>query len=360
MMNDPYAVLGLPQTASSSQVKAAYRKLAKKYHPDLNPGNRFATSKFVEAHQAYERITNGSAAVPADPQSIWRTWATFGSVFPRLQAQRRRSPGVAKDVNTSVTVSLGEAYFGSRKEIRYLRVEFCESCDTTGFNPKSKPMKCFLCSGTGRFGSGLCWICGGDGQEKAKCEACWGAGWVRREAEAELDIPAKMPRMFQMIVKGAGNRLSRNAPAGNLCLHLTYPENDPDSAISATPNGSLLWEIRVPWYLSLLGQNHVVYPFGMGIPLTVVLRADAENGHVYEIKNAGMRRGRPFLVKVFYVLPTNMTAEDIRILTGVLSKYASAKTNAGTHEDHEGRRGCLHLQDEKSSELPSGLPEDSP
>jgi molecular chaperone DnaJ len=329
----PYAVLGLPAAASAAQVRSAYRKLAKKYHPDLNPGDQFAQSKFLEVHKAYDSIMNGSPEASENP---WSTWRSSLSRMVRPEP-RRRSPGVHKDIMTSLAVSLGEAYFGAKVKAPYVRVEFCEHCDTTGFDQQSKPRKCFLCSGTGRFANGSCWICGGQGQEREKCQACHGAGWVRREAEAELQIPPKMPRMYRITTKKAGNRLSRSFPPGDLHIHVSYRESDRESDISVQPDGSLLWKMDIPWHLSLSGRMHVVYPFDMGNPVTIPLRADAEDGHVYVVENGGMVRGKPLLVKVSHALPTNITQEDVRILTDVLRKYGSTKANAGIHEDNGGR-----------------------
>ena len=308
-----YEKLGIPCNSSEKEVRKAYRRLAKKFHPDLNPGDIFAITKFREITEAYNAISSQS-----DP---FTPIVDIGSWISRKPHTKR--PQVCRNIKVSCRITMAEAYAGGKMRIKYLKTGICSECDGSGVDVSASPKECFLCSGTGKFANGTCWVCNGGGKERRKCGACVGQGWVHKECELEVDIPPKTKPMSQIVVKGAGNEgpMKGFAP-GDLCVYVTYGDSDSDSAITMQPDGTLLWKVWIPWQTTLLGTIYPLRPFGLKDTISVTLDPKAEDGRIYTVDNCGMFDGKPLLVKVFHILPLNMSLEDREAVAEVLKKYA--------------------------------------
>lgn len=247
---DYYEVLGVDKNASDDEIKKAYRKKAKQYHPDLNPNNPEAEAKFKEANEAYEVLSDaqkkarydqfGHAGV--DPNYgaggagagglDFDLGDLFGSFFGGGFGGRQANPNAPRrgdDVQERVTISFEEAAKGCKRTVETTRIENCSECGGSGAAKGSTPKTCPECGGRGQvqtqqrtpFGmistSKACPKCGGKGKiVENPCSKCHGGGRVRRRAKVEVDIPAGIDDQQVLNVRGAGSKGPNGGPAGDL------------------------------------------------------------------------------------------------------------------------------------------------
>ena len=261
---DYYDVLGVPRDASSEEIKKAYRKLAIKYHPDKNHGNKEAEEKFKEAAEAYEVLSNaekkqrydqfghagmggGASGFGGGGMSMEDIFDQFGDIFGDAFGfgrsgfgGGRRSTRVNRgtDLRIKVRLSLKEIAHGVTKKIKVNKFVKCNSCKGSGAKGGST-QNCSTCGGSGRVmritntilgrmqTSQTCPNCGGQGTEiKDKCKVCYGDGIVRGEEIIELKIPAGVEDGMQLSVSGKGNSGPRNGYAGDLLLMVEEKPHD--------------------------------------------------------------------------------------------------------------------------------------
>ena len=258
---DYYDVLGVSKTASDDEIKQAYRKLAKKYHPDLNPGNKEAEEKFKEVNEAYEVLSDkdkrskydqfGHAAF--DPNAGFGGGgfsgfsgsgftgsftgfddilnSMFGGGFGRSSSSRPDAPMGGSDLQYRITISFEEAAFGCKKEIQYRREEVCGACSGTGAAAGSETKTCPTCKGTGHvrvqqnsfFGTvqstRTCDACGGTGKIIEKpCERCKGKGRVMVAKTVTVNIPAGIDDGQTLRLGGKGGMGYNGGPDGDLLV----------------------------------------------------------------------------------------------------------------------------------------------
>ncbi|MDD7483353.1 MAG: molecular chaperone DnaJ [Clostridia bacterium] len=256
---DYYEVMGVPKNAPEDEIKKAYRKLAKKYHPDLNPGDKEAEQKFKEVNEAYEVLSDkdkrarydqfgfagvdpnfgggaGGAGSPFqgvdfDMGDIFDSF--FGGGFGR-QTRRANGPRRGSDTEAQVIISFEEAAKGCKKEVSFTQVDACETCHGTGAEPGSSPQTCPQCNGTGQvrvsqrtpFGvvqtSRGCDRCQGTGKIIEKpCKQCGGSGRMRRNKKIEITIPAGIDDDQILNVPGHGNAGAGGGPNGDLHVYVS-------------------------------------------------------------------------------------------------------------------------------------------
>ncbi|MCQ2462734.1 MAG: DnaJ domain-containing protein, partial [Clostridia bacterium] len=253
---DYYEVLGVSKGASDDEIKKAYRKVAKKYHPDLNPGDKTAEEKFKEANEAYEVLSDqqkrqrydqyGHAGV--DPNfgagggfggfggmdfdlgdilgSMFGGFGGFGGRQANPNAPRKGT-----NIQTVVTVSFEEAAKGCKRTVTVNRVETCSECSGTGAAKGTSPETCTACGGRGQvttqqrtpFGmmssQKPCPTCGGKGKiVKTPCTKCKGTGFESKRAEVEVNIPAGIDDGQAITMRGNGNKGANGGPAGDLII----------------------------------------------------------------------------------------------------------------------------------------------
>ncbi len=249
---DYYEVLGLSKGASEDEIKKAYRKLAKQYHPDMNPGDKVAEGKFKEVNEAYDVLSDpdkkgkydqyGHAAF--DPASGFGGGAggfggfdgfdisdIFSSFFGGGSSRRPNGPVRGDDVRLRVTHSFEEAVFGCKKEVQYQRIQKCPDCNGSGAAKGTSAKQCPDCGGRGQvnvqqrtpFGvmqtSKTCDRCRGSGKIiDTPCKNCRGGGYVRATKKLEVSIPAGIDDGQGIALRGEGSDGRNGGPAGDLTI----------------------------------------------------------------------------------------------------------------------------------------------
>lgn len=239
MSKDYYKILGIDKNASKDDIKKAYRKMAMKYHPDKNPNDKEAESKFKEAAEAYEVLSEDSKKSnydrygSADGNSFSSgfgydmndIFSQFGDIFGdafgrRYGNQKRTSRG--SDLRIKVSLTIEDIIKGANKKIKYKRQTSCTTCDGKG---GSDIRDCLPCNGTGRrqvvqntpFGQirqeTYCSDCSGTGKQiKNKCNTCYGDGTTLKEEIVDIDIPAGVSTGMQLSMRGYGNHIRDGVP----------------------------------------------------------------------------------------------------------------------------------------------------
>ena len=254
---DYYEVLGVDKNADASTIKKAYYKLAKKYHPDTNPGDKEAEERFKEANEAYEVLSDADKKAKYDQFGHaafdpamggggsgfggFGGFGDFGDIGDILGGmfggafgggrQRRNGPIPGDDIGASVSISFEEAAFGVKKDISYNRVCRCGECSGTGAAGGSGVETCSVCRGSGqvtrvqRMGgmsfqsSAPCDACRGSGKIiKNPCSKCRGSGQVRENKRLTVSIPAGIDHGERIALRGQGNDGRNGGPAGDLII----------------------------------------------------------------------------------------------------------------------------------------------
>ena len=257
---DYYEVLGLDKSADEAAIKKAYRTLAKKYHPDMNPGDAEAEKKFKEVNEAYAVLSDpekkskydqfGFAGV--DPQAGFGDGGfggagfggfdagdIFGDIFGSFfgggmggqSSARRNGPMRGGDILQRVTISFEEAAFGCKKEVSYGRVEKCGECDGSGAKKGTTVETCPTCHGTGQVRvqqrtmlgmmqtTHACEDCGGTGKKiKEPCTNCRGKGYVKLTKKLEVNIPAGIDDGQKVAIRTQGDAGRNGGSPGDLII----------------------------------------------------------------------------------------------------------------------------------------------
>ncbi len=350
---DYYEVLGVQKGASDDEIKKAYRKMAKQYHPDLNPDDKTAEAKFKEVGEAYEILSDkqkrarydqfGHAGV--DPsygggqggyqryqQYDHGDFGDFGDIFGDIfsgfgfgGATRTRNPnGPVKGNDTQVRIQLTfmEAVKGCKKEIPIQRLERCADCSGTGAKAGTTPETCPECQGTGQvrvqqrspFGviqtSKVCSRCGGKGKIiNDPCKSCNGMGRVRRSKKISIDIPAGIDNGQTFIVRGQGDDGTNGGPAGDLNVTVMVKE-DP----IFQRDGFDVWvDIPITYAQAVLGDEITVPTVDGKVSYNVP--EGTQPGTTFRLRNKGIPyvngRGRgDQYVRVTIEVPTNLSGKQ--------------------------------------------------
>ena len=248
---DYYEVLGLGKGASDDEIKKAYRKLAKKYHPDANPGSKEAEEKFKEVGEAYEVLSDSQKRAQYDQfghaafdQSMGGGGGFYGGadfdmgdIFSMFgfggggQASRRNGPMRGRDLNITIQISFEEAVFGCKKDIQVNVTDTCDTCHGTGAKPGTHAETCHKCNGTGQervvqqsiFGTmqttRTCSVCHGTGKTvKDPCTSCKGTGYVKKTKKYEINVPKGIDRGQTIRLAGKGEAGVNGGGYGDLLV----------------------------------------------------------------------------------------------------------------------------------------------
>lgn len=249
---DYYKVLGIPQGASEEEVKKAYRKLARKYHPDLNPGNREAEARFKEVSEAHDVLSDADKrrnydqfGDPAGPQAgfggggfqgfdFGDLGGVFGDFFQGGGRGRRPGPQPGEDTQHLVRISFQDAFRGTRISLNLQRTETCRACQGSGETPGAAKSTCHACQGRGHHEQGMgffksrvpCEACHGTGKRAPACGACQGRGRNPVKEQVAVNLPPGVEDGAKLRVPGKGEAGRRGGGAGDLYLHVQV-EADP-------------------------------------------------------------------------------------------------------------------------------------
>ncbi len=253
---DYYEVLGIDKSADEAAIKKAYRALAKKYHPDVNPGDAEAEKKFKEASEAYAVLSDpdkkrqydqyGHAAFDGGAGGAGGfdfNGADFGDIFGdlfgdffgggRARSAQNNGPMKGANLRTSVRITFEEAVFGCKKEIDLTVKETCKTCNGSGAKPGTSPETCTKCGGKGQvvftqqsfFGTvrnvQACPDCGGKGKViKDKCTDCRGTGYIPMKKRYSVDIPAGIDNGQSTRMPGLGEPGINGGPRGDVLVEV--------------------------------------------------------------------------------------------------------------------------------------------
>lgn len=257
---DLYEVLGVSKSASQDEIKKAYRVLAKKYHPDMNPGDKEAEEKFKEASDAYAILSDpdkkakydqfghaafdnggGAGAGGYGFSDMGDIFSSFGDIFSDLfgmgGGSSRRSyngPQKGASIRHGITIEFNEAVFGTKKELKIMGHDECPECKGSGAKPGTTPETCSQCKGKGQvvfqrqslFGMTqsvqACPQCRGTGKIiKEKCNSCSGQGVVSKEKKIEVNIPAGIDDGQSIRLSGQGEPGANGGPRGDLMVEVS-------------------------------------------------------------------------------------------------------------------------------------------
>lgn len=245
---DYYEVLGVPRTATPQELKAAFRSLARQYHPDVSKDHdaeekfkaineAYAVLSDVDKRAAYDRYghagVNGAGGMPdfstVDFSDIFEELFGFGGM--RGSSRRRNAPRAGADLRLNVKLEFEEAVFGVEKEVDFTRDETCATCSGTGAKPGTSPTRCQTCNGSGEvrqvrqtlLGSMVqvttCPSCGGKGElVTSPCETCRGSGLERKMIHKTVPVPAGVDDGTRIRLAGEGQPGENGGPRGNLYL----------------------------------------------------------------------------------------------------------------------------------------------
>ena len=349
---DLYEVLGIDKSASPEEIKKAYRKLAKKYHPDLNPGDKEAEAKMKEANSAYEVLSNpekkarydqfGFAGIDPnyDPSGGFGGFgggfdgmdlgdlfgSFFGGGFGGAGGGRRNGPVRGQDLRVMVELTFEEAAFGCEKSIQVPRTESCPDCSGTGAKKGTSPETCSVCHGTGQvrqnqrtpFGvfqsSGPCSACGGAGKVvKEKCPSCGGAGYQQKRRTIKVKIPAGIDDGQSIPLRGQGNAGRNGGPAGDVYVTITIKPHK----LLKREGSDVVLEMPVSFAQLALGAELEVPTIDGKLRYTVP--EGTQSGAVFRMKGHGIPRpggrGRgDQYVQVNVEIPRNLTKKERELL----------------------------------------------
>lgn len=345
---DFYEVLGVQKGASEDEIKKAYRSLAKKYHPDLNPGDKTAEAHFKEVNEAYETLSNpekrqrydqfGHAGV--DPNfnpgggAGGYDFNDFGDIFSNLgdifgfggSGGRRNGPARGSDVQAHVVLSFEEAAKGCKKRVEINRVQACSECGGSGAKKGTHTEVCSACRGTGTvkvtqrtpFGvvstTRPCERCGGTGKTTPNpCPSCGGTGYTRSRHTLEVSLPAGIDDGQVVTLRGQGDAGHMGGPSGDLDILVSVRPH-----VIFTRDGFDVWcELPITFVQAALGCEVTVPTLDGKVSYTVP--AGTQPGDKFRLKGKGIQqlnrygRGDQY-VRIVVEIPKNLNDKQKQAL----------------------------------------------
>ena len=354
--SDYYKLLDLPRNASEADIKKAYRRLAMKYHPDRNPGDKAAEDKFKESKEAYEVLSDASKRAIYDQHGHAGIDATrqgspggaeqfsdiFGDVFGDIFGGARRGGGGRQqvyrgaDLRYDTELDLGEAVFGRTMEIDLTKLVECELCHGSGAAKGSNPVQCETCAGSGqvRVSQGFftlqqtCPHCRGSGRVvRNPCDACLGQGRIRKHKKLSVKIPPGVDNGDRVRLAGEGEAGRNGGPPGDLYVEVHVREH----AIFERDGAHLSCEVPLSFATATLGGNVEVPTLEGEVSLKVP--PESQSGRVFRLRGKGIKPARggdqgDLFCRVVIETPVKLSAEQ----RDLLQQFdASLRHDGGRH-----------------------------
>lgn len=370
---DYYETLGISKDADANEIKSAFRKLAKQYHPDLNPDNKEAETKFKEINEAYEVLSDpekkakydqfGHAAF--DQNAGFGGGAgfndfgdIFGDIFGDLfggggfsgtNQRARTGPKAGSDLKIKLDINFEEAAFGTKKEIKINRIEKCHVCDGSGAKKGTSKKTCPTCNGTGtvrtvqrtplgQFASTkICSTCNGTGEiVEEPCTACGGTGKEKKSRKLTINIPAGVDTGSVIPLRGEGNHGERGGPAGDLYVYINVRPHE-----IFERDGNDVWcEIPISFAKAAMGGSIQVPTIEGKVKYEVP--EGTQTGTVFRLKNKGIKNLRGVgkgdqYVRVKIEVPKRLTEKQ----RSMLEEFAKEMGEQQEKEDKKGFFGKM-------------------
>lgn len=324
---DYYEVLGVNKNATDDELKKAYRKLAKKYHPDANMDNKEeAEKKFKEVNEAYETLSDAQKRRMYDqfghdgPQGFggqngyysysssgfdgFGDFGDLGDIFSSFfgggfsgRTRKQSGPKKGSDLNLGMEITFEESFLGVEKEVIITRNEECDRCHGTGAKPGTNPMKCPECNGMGQVKqvqntilgqmqtTRTCTTCHGTGEViKEPCENCRGKGTIRKQPKIRVKIPAGIDDNQTVVLRGEGEPGQKGGPKGDLYITVRIKRH----SIYSRKGNTVFCEIPVTITQATLGAELEI-PMVDGSKEIYKIPEATQTGTKFTIRNKGFK-----------------------------------------------------------------------
>lgn len=359
---DYYEVLGVEKTATDEELKKAYRRLAKKYHPDANPDNKKeAEVKFKEVNEAYENLSDPQKRKMYDqfgfngPQGFgggqgpfgqggyysytggfdgFSDFGDLGDIFSsffggggRTSSRRNNGPRKGADLNLNIEITFEEAFLGVEKEIAINRNETCTTCNGTGAKPGTSVTKCSVCNGTGQVRqvqttilgqmqtTRTCSNCHGTGEViKEPCDTCRGKGTVRKQPKIKVKIPAGIDDNQTVVLRGEGEPGEKGGPKGDLYITVRIKKHN----IYTRKGVNIFCEVPITITQATLGAELEILMVD-GAKEKYKIPDATQTGTKFTIRNKGFKSLNSsvvgdFIFTVIVQTPKRLTSEQRELL----------------------------------------------
>ena len=362
---DYYEVLGVNKNATDDELKKAYRKLAKKYHPDANPDNKKeAEEKFKEVNEAYETLSDPQKRRMYDqfgadgPQGFgggqgpfgqggyysysssgfngFDDFGDLGDIFSsffgggfggRSSSRKQNGPRKGADLNLRMEITFEQAFSGVEKEITVTRNETCDNCHGTGAKPGTSVTKCTTCNGTGQVTQvqntilgqmqtrRTCTVCHGTGEIiKEPCEVCHGNGTVRKQPRIKVKIPAGIDDNQTVVLRGEGEPGEKGGKKGDLYITVRIKKH----SIFTRSGNNVMCEVPITITQATLGADLEI-PMVDGTKVTYKIPDGTQTGTKFVIRNKGFKSVNSsstgdFVFTVKVQTPKRLTKEQRELL----------------------------------------------
>ncbi len=361
---DYYEVLGVNKNATDEELKKAYRKLAKQYHPDANPDNKAeAEAKFKEVNEAYETLSNPQKRQmydqfgPDGPQGFgggqgsygngtytyttgfdgFGDFGDLGDIFSSFfgggfggasRSNRQNGPRKGSDLQYDLEISFEESFLGTERYVTINRKETCKTCNGSGAKPGTHPETCSVCHGTGQIKQvqttilgqmqtmRTCTNCHGTGKVvKEPCDTCKGKGAVRNQVRLSVKIPAGVDDNQTIVLRGEGEPGENGGPKGDLYILIHVKKHK----VYSRKGNNVLCDIPITFTQATLGAELKI-PMVDGTEETYIIPDGTQTGTKFLIRGKGFKNlnnnGQgDFVFTVQVQVPKKLTAEQKELLT---------------------------------------------
>ncbi len=342
---DYYEVLGIPREAGDDEIKKSYRKMAMKYHPDRNPGDKEAEDCFKEAAEAYEVLKDKEKRQLYDRfgheglegrgytgfSGFEDIFSSFGDIFEDFFGfgggrSRGPRPKRGNSLRYDMDMTLEEAYFGIEQEISFQKLIHCNTCNGTGMSPGTQPRTCNTCRGKGKVirsqgffqVSTTCPSCHGEGQIITDpCTECRGGGKIRVERKINVKIPPGVDNGSQLRLTGEGQPGEHGGPSGDLFVVIHIKDHE----LFTREDDDLICEIPIAFVQAALGDILTIPVLGDEPTYELDIPPGTQPADILKIAGKGMpslrdaRRNGNLYIKIIVKVPKKLNQKQRELLT---------------------------------------------